>query len=274
MGHAKIDISRYRVPPETNVSLDDHDPDAKTGFEEGKKVGKQAMPALNDQLSTLQRRLWGESEQKLLLVLQATDTGGKDGTIRNVFTGVNPQGIKVHPFGKPTEEELAHDYLWRIHHHTPANGRIAVFNRSHYEDVLVVRVRNLVPQERWEKRYRHINEFERMLSDEGTRVVKVYLNISREEQKERLEARLADPDKNWKFNKADLDDRAMWADFRLAFEAMLSRTSTAHAPWYVVPANRKWYRNLVVSQILIDTLEDMNPQYPPPPEGLDKIVID
>ncbi len=274
MANAKIDTSKYLVPPETTVSLDDHDPDSKAGFEEGKRVGKQALPALNDQLSDLQRRLWGESKQKLLLVLQATDTGGKDGTIRNVFTGVNPQGIKVHPFGKPTEEELAHDFLWRIHHHTPANGRIAVFNRSHYEDVLVVRVRDLAPRERWEKRYGHINEFERMLADEGTRIVKVYLNISKEKQKERLEARLENPDKNWKFNKADLDDRAKWSEFREAYEAMLSRTSTPHAPWYVVPANRKWYRNLVVSRILIDTLEDMNPQYPPPEAGLDEIVID
>lgn len=273
MGTAKIDISKFRVPPETTVSLDDHDPDSKSGFEEGKKVGKPALPALNDELSALQRRLWAESKQKLLLVLQATDTGGKDGTIRNVFTGVNPQGIKVHPFGKPTEEELAHDYLWRIHHHTPAKGRIAVFNRSHYEDVLVVRVRKLVPPERWERRYRHINEFERMLADEGTTIVKVYLNISREEQKERLEARLDNPDKNWKFNKADLDDRALWGDFREAYEAMLSRTSTAHAPWYVVPANRKWYRNLVVSQILIDTLDEMNPQYPEPEEDLDGVVV-
>lgn len=273
MGKAKIDISKFRVPPEMQVSLDDHDPDSKAGFAGGKDEANRALQALNEKLSALQKRLWSESRQKLLLVLQATDTGGKDGTIRNVFTGVNPQGIKVHPFGKPTEEELAHDYLWRIHHHTPANGRITVFNRSHYEDVLVVRVRNLVPPERWEKRYRHINEFERMLTDEGTRIVKVYLNISREEQKERLEARLDDPDKNWKFNKADLDDRALWDDFRAAYEAMLSRTSTEHSPWYVVPANRKWYRNLVVSQILIDTLDEMDPRYPDPEEDLDGVVV-
>ena len=273
MGNAKIDITKFRVPPETKVSLDDYDPDSKAGFGEGKKVGKRALPALNDELSALQKRLWAESKQKLLLVLQATDTGGKDGTIRNVLTGVNPQGVKVHPFGKPTEEELAHDYLWRIHQHTPANGRIAVFNRSHYEDVLAVRVRNLVPPERWEKRYRHINEFERMLVDEGTRIVKVYLHISRDEQKERLEARLDNPDKNWKFNKADLADRALWDNFREAYETMLSRTSTPHAPWYVVPANRKWYRNLVVSRILIDTLNEMDPRYPDPEENLDGIVV-
>ncbi|MEX1094115.1 MAG: polyphosphate kinase 2 family protein [Acidimicrobiia bacterium] len=273
MGQAKIETSQFRVTPDTSVSLDNHDPDSKAGFEEGKKVGKRALPALNNELSALQKRLWAESNQKLLLVLQATDTGGKDGTIRNVFTGVNPQGVKVHPFGKPTEEELAHDYLWRIHHHTPENGRITVFNRSHYEDVLAVRVRELVPPERWEKRYRHINEFERMLADEGTRIVKVYLNISREEQRERLEARLDDPDRNWKFNKSDLDDRALWGVFREAYEAMLSQTSTPHAPWYVVPANRKWYRNLVVSQILVDTLNKMDPRYPDPEEDLDGVVV-
>jgi PPK2 family polyphosphate:nucleotide phosphotransferase len=273
MGNATIDIGKFRVPPDTPVSLDNHDPNSRAGFGAGKEDGKRALPALNDELSALQKRLWAESKQKLLLILQATDTGGKDGTIRKVFTGVNPQGIKVHPFGEPTEEELAHDYLWRIHHHTPASGQITVFNRSHYEDVLVVRVRNLVPPERWEKRYRHINEFERMLVDEGTRIVKVYLNISREEQKQRLEARLDNPDKNWKFSRADLDDRALWDNFREAYEAVLSRTSTAHAPWYVVPANRKWYRNLVVSQILIDTLNEMNPRYPDTEEDLDGVVV-
>jgi PPK2 family polyphosphate:nucleotide phosphotransferase len=269
-----IDVSQFRIPPGTEVSLDDHDPDAKVGFEGGKKDGKRALPKLNDRLYTLQRRLWAESEQKLLLVLQATDTGGKDGTIRNVFTGVNPQGVKVASFGKPTEEELAHDYLWRIHHHTPADGQIAVFNRSHYEDVLVVRVRELVPKDRWERRYDHINEFERLLADEGTTIVKVYLNISKEEQRERLQKRLDNPDKNWKFRRGDLEDRELWDSYREAYEAMLSRTSTDHAPWYVVPANRKWYRNLVVSQLLIDTLTEMDPQFPEPEEDLDGIEVE
>jgi PPK2 family polyphosphate:nucleotide phosphotransferase len=179
----------------------------------------------------------------------------------------------VHPFGKPIEEELAHDYLWRIHQHTPANGQITVFNRSHYEDVLAVRVRELAPRHSWERRYHHINEFELMLADEGTRIVKVFLNISKEEQGARLESRLDDPAKNWKFSKDDLDDRVLWDDFREAYEAVLSRTSTEHAPWYVVPANMKWYRNLVVSQILIDTLTEMDPQYPDPESDLDGIVV-
>jgi PPK2 family polyphosphate:nucleotide phosphotransferase len=274
MVDARIDVGQFRVPPDTKVSLDDHDPNSKAGFEGGKEDGKSALPKLNDQLSALQKRLWAESRQKLLVVLQATDTGGKDGTIRKVFTGVNPQGVKVHPFGKPTEEELAHDYLWRIHQHTPANGQITVFNRSHYEDVLAVRVRELAPRHRWERRYHHINEFELMLAEEGTRIVKVFLNISKEEQRARLESRLGDPAKNWKFNRDDLDDRALWDDFREAYEAVLSRTSTAHAPWYVVPANRKWYRNLAVSQILIDTLEEMSPQYPDPEADLDGIVVE
>ena len=269
-----FDISQYRVPPGTLVSLDDHDPNAKVGFEAGKKEGKRALPELNDRLYTLQRKLWAESRQKLLLVLQATDTGGKDGTIRNVFTGVNPQGVRVASFGKPTEEELAHDYLWRVHEHTPADGQITVFNRSHYEDVLVVRVRELVPKERWERRYHHINEFERMLTDEGTTIVKVYLNISKDEQRERLQKRLDNPDKNWKFRRGDLDDRKLWDKYQEAFEAMLSRTSTEYAPWYVVPANRKWYRNLVVSQLLIDTLTEMDPQFPEPEEDLDGIVVE
>jgi PPK2 family polyphosphate:nucleotide phosphotransferase len=272
MVDATIEIGQFRVPPDSEVSLDAHDPDSKAGFEGGKKEGKSALPTLNDQLSALQKRLWAESRQKLLIVLQATDTGGKDGTIRKVFTGVNPQGVKVHPFGKPTEVELAHDYLWRIHQQTPANGQITVFNRSHYEDVLVVRVRDLAPLNRWEKRYHHINEFELMLAEEGTRIIKVFLNISKEEQQARLESRLDDPAKNWKFRRDDLDDRELWDDYRRAYEAMLSRTSTEHAPWYVVPANRRWYRNLVVSQILIDALEEMSPQYPK--TDVDGIVVE
>jgi PPK2 family polyphosphate:nucleotide phosphotransferase len=274
MVDARIDVGQFRVPPGSMVSLDAHDPDSKAGFDGGKKDGKAALLALNDQLSALQKRLWAESTQKLLVVLQATDTGGKDGTIRKVFTGVNPQGVKVHPFGKPTKEELAHDYLWRIHQQTPANGQITVFNRSHYEDVLAVRVRELAPRGRWERRYHHINEFELMLAEEGTRIVKVFLNISKEEQRARLESRLDDPAKNWKFSRDDLDDRVLWDDFREAYEAVLSRTSTEHAPWYVVPANRKWYRNLVVSQILIDTLTEMDPQFPEPEADLDGIVVE
>lgn len=265
--------SRYRVPPDTALALADHDPDAKTGFEGGKEEGRAALPAMRRRLAELQRRLWAESKQALLVIIQAIDTGGKDGTIRHVFSGVNPQGVHVRGFGRPSEMELSHDYLWRVHQHTPALGAITIFNRSHYEDVFVVRVHGLVPEERWSRRYRHIREFERMLGDEGTRIVKLFLHISKDEQRKRLQARLDEPEKNWKFNKADLADRELWDDYQLAFETALSQTSTAHAPWYVVPANRKWYRNLVVSRILIETLEAMDPRYPEPEEDLDEVVI-
>lgn len=263
----------YRIAPESDLVWGDHDPDAKTGFEGGKRDGKAELPKLTKRLAELQRRLWAESKQSLLVILQATDTGGKDGTIRHVFRGVNPQGVHVRGFRQPSEWELGHDYLWRVHHRTPEDGAITVFNRSHYEDVLVVRVHDLVPEEVWSRRYHHIREFERMLSDEGTRIVKIYLNISKDEQAQRLQARLDQPDKNWKFRQADLADRDSWDDFRLAYREAIERTSTAYAPWYVVPANRKWYRNLVVSNILIDTLEDMGPRYPPPEEGLEDVVI-
>lgn len=268
-----LDVSPYLVPPGTRVVLADHDPDAKTGFEGGKKAGKRALAPLNDRLSELQRRLWAESKQSLLVAIQAIDTGGKDSTIRKVFSGVNPQGVRVFSFGVPTETDLGHDYLWRVHNETPPDGYIKVFNRSHYEDVLVVRVKEMVAEEVWSRRYRHIREFERMLADEGTTIVKIFLNISKDEQRQRLQDRLDEPDKNWKFNKADLADRALWDDYQRAYEDALSETSTEHAPWYVVPANRKWFRNLVVSTILIETLERMSPQYPEPEEGLDEVEI-
>lgn len=269
-----IDVTSFRVPPGKSIALSEFDPDSRAGFEGDKAAGKKALEPLNDRLSELQKRLWAESAQKLLVVIQAIDTGGKDGTIRNVFTGVNPQGVRIHSFGVPSDEELAHDYLWRIHRHTPANGVIGVFNRSHYEDVLAVRVRNLVPESRWVKRYEHINDFEKMLSEEGTTIVKLFLHISKEEQRERLQSRLDDPEKNWKFRSGDLEDRELWDDYITAFEAMLSRTSTDHAPWYVIPANRKWYRNLVVSWILIETLGSMNPNYPDAETGISDLVVE
>lgn len=268
-----IDPSAYRIAPGTEIDWADHDPDAKTGFDGGKSDGKALLPALNKRLAALQRKLWAESERGLLVVLQATDTGGKDGTIRHVFRGVNPQGVHVHNFKAPSEWEIAHDYLWRVHHRVPEAGAITIFNRSHYEDVLVVRVKTLVPEAVWSKRYHHIREFERMLADEGTTIVKIYLDISKDEQAERLRARLEDPESIWKFRKGDLEDRDLWDRYREAFKAAIEETSTDYAPWYVVPANRKWYRNLVVSHILIDTLERMDPRYPEPEEGLEGIVI-
>jgi PPK2 family polyphosphate:nucleotide phosphotransferase len=266
-----LDFGSFLVEPGAALDLSNHDPDSKKGFEGGKKDGKAALPYLRKRLSELQERLWAESEQALLVVMQAIDTGGKDGTIRHVFSGVNPQGVHVRGFGVPSEEESAHDFLWRVHAVTPERGAITIFNRSHYEDVLVVRVHDLAPRERWSKRYHHIREFERLLSDEGTRIVKLFLNISKEEQRERLQARLDEPDKNWKFNRDDLKDRELWDDYQEAFTVALQETSTPYAPWYVVPANRKWYRNLVVSNILINTLEDMDPRFPEPEPGLDEV---
>jgi PPK2 family polyphosphate:nucleotide phosphotransferase len=268
-----LDTSMYRMAPDSDLDWPSHDPNAKTGFEGGKQEGKSVQPDLNRRLSELQRRLWAESRQSLLVVLQAMDTGGKDGTIRHVFRGVNPQGVHVRSFGVPSQRELAHDYLWRVHRHTPEDGAITIFNRSHYEDVLVVRVHGLVAPEIWYQRYQHIREFERMLADEGTRIVKIFLNISKEEQADRLRARLERPEKNWKFRKADLDDRELWDRFQGAYRQAIEETSTQYAPWYVVPANRKWYRNLVVSSLLIETLESMDPRYPESEEGLEDVVI-
>jgi PPK2 family polyphosphate:nucleotide phosphotransferase len=202
------------------------------------------------------------------------DAGGKDGTIRSIMSGVNPQGVRVTSFKKPNEEELSHDFLWRIHQAVPARGMIGIFNRSHYEDVLIVRVHNLVPASVWQTRYDHINNFERLLIDSGGTILKFYLHISKEEQKERLQARLEQPHKRWKFNPDDLKERALWADYMHAFEAAFERCSTAVAPWHIVPANKKWYRNLVISETIVQTLASLNLNYPDPMAGLDDIVID
>ncbi len=264
---------RYRVESAT-FSLADHDPADKALFDGNKKAGAKLFKPLNDRLEVLQELLYAEGKHKILIVFQAMDAGGKDGTIRHVFDGLNPQGVTVHSFKKPTEEEMAHDYLWRVHEHTPGAGEIAIFNRSHYEDVLVVRVKGFVPEEQWQKRYGHINDFERLLADEGTTVIKVFLNVSKEAQKERFQARLDEPEKHWKFRRGDLDDRALWDDFQTAYEAAIANTAAPHAPWYVIPADRKWYRNLVITQILINHLESLNMEFPEAEEGLDKIVIE
>jgi len=268
-----LDTTPYLVVPGEAADIRLRDPRSKQGFEGDKLEGEADLKTHNDVLTELQNRLWAESKQKLLIVLQAMDTGGKDGTIRHVFKGMNPQGVRVWGFGVPTEWELAHDYLWRVHQRTPENGGVTIFNRSHYEDVLVARVKGLAPRERWEKRYGHIVDFEKMLADEGTTIVKLFLHISKEEQRERLQARLDEPDKRWKFSTGDVEDRRLWDDYIDAYEDALTLTSTGHAPWYVVPADRKWFRNLVVSSILIDTLERMDPQFPPG-DDLKRIVVE
>jgi PPK2 family polyphosphate:nucleotide phosphotransferase len=266
-------MDQYRVTPGTEVDLSQRDTVDKSYFAGSKKAGKQELKLLNTRFEALQELLYAEGKQKLLVVLQAMDTGGKDGVIRHVFDGVNPQGVKVASFKVPTPIELAHDYLWRVHPHTPGKGEITIFNRSHYEDVLVVRVHNLVPPDVWGKRYEHINTFERILVDEGTTIVKFFLHISKEEQKERLQARLDTPTKQWKFSTGDLKERALWDDYIQAYEAVLSKTSTEWAPWYIIPADRKWYRNLVIGTVLVETLEGFGMQYPEPEDDVENVVI-
>jgi PPK2 family polyphosphate:nucleotide phosphotransferase len=256
-------VDHYRIPHGATVDLGALDTrDVALYPEMSKSTARRELASLRKRLSELQRVLWADGGHALLLVLQAMDTGGKDGTIRNVLSGVNPQGVDVTGFGVPTELERSHDYLWRVHARTPAKGRIGVFNRSHYEDVLVVRVNELVPEAQWSRRYDHIRAFEQLLADEGTTIRKVMLHISRDEQKERLQARLEDPTKNYKFNPNDLDTRRHWDAYMAAYEDAISRTSTDEAPWYVVPADRKWYRNLVVTRILIEALEALDLGYP------------
>jgi PPK2 family polyphosphate:nucleotide phosphotransferase len=267
------EVDKYRIKPGQQVDLSKWDPADESEFDGSRKDGEKYQKTLRKRLAELQHLMWAEDRHKVLIVLQAMDTGGKDGTIRNVFSGVNPQGIDVVNFKAPTSEELDHDYLWRVHDHTPSTGSLTVFNRSHYEDVLIVRVLDLVPEERWSRRYGHINDFERLLADEGTTVLKFYLHISQEEQAERLQARLDDDTKHWKFNKGDLEHRAVWPEYMAAYEVALSRTSTEHAPWYIVPANTKWYRNIVITKTIVDTLESFNMEYPEPEEGLDEVVI-
>lgn len=268
-------MDRYRITQGEAVDLRARRPRDGSAFADlTKATSRPVLARMRAGLAELQQRLWVDGSHSLLVVLQAMDTGGKDGTIRKVFAGVNPQGVDVNAFGVPSDEEMDHDYLWRVHAHTPAMGRIAIFNRSHYEDVLVVRVNELAPKTRWSRRYGHIRDFERMLTDEGTTIVKIMLHISKREQKERLEARLEDPTKGYKFNPSDLDARARWADYMAAYEDALSETSTQAAPWFVVPADRKWYRNLVVAQILIDALESMHLEYPEPEHDLSTIKIE
>lgn len=266
------DARRWRVKPGASVRLDDVDTRSTAGAPGDRAATEPATAAMAKDLDELQERLYAEGEKSLLVVLQARDAGGKDGTIRHLFGGFNPAGSRVVSFKVPSAEELSHDFLWRVHARTPAKGEVAVFNRSHYEDVLVVRVHALVPEQVWRPRYDQVNRFEETLGAAGTRIVKLFLHISKEEQAERFRARIEDPTKRWKFRTGDLDERALWDDYTVAYEEAIARTSTADAPWYVVPADRKWFRNWVVSRIIVETLQDMDPQYPPA-EDLADVVI-
>jgi len=261
-----------RIKPGSKVQLD--------RFDAGQTLGHDKASALKDEgeleasLTSLQERLWAEAKHPVLIVLQGIDAAGKDGTIRKVMDAFNPMGCEVTSFKVPTPLELSHDYLWRVHPHAPAKGSISIFNRSHYEDVLVVRVHGFVPETVWRKRYDQINDWERTLTEEGTTIVKFFLYIDKDEQKRRLQDRIDDPTKNWKFKSGDLPERALWDEYIAAFEECLERTSTDAAPWYLIPANRNWFRNLAVSRIVEATLDRLDPQYPPPEAGIDKVVVD
>jgi PPK2 family polyphosphate:nucleotide phosphotransferase len=269
MNHA---IGKLMVPLEKNIRLGDIDPGDTHGLT--KEEAAAALIKHLDRLSVLQYLLYAEGRRSVLVVLQGIDAGGKDGTIRRVMSGLNPQGVRVTPFKVPEGAEKRHDYLWRIHNALPEYGEIGIFNRSHYEDVLVVRVHGLAPKSVWSKRYRQINEFERMLSESGVSIVKFLLYISKEEQARRFRERLEDKERNWKFSPADLKEREYWDAYIEAYEDMLTKCNTDYAPWYVIPANRKWFRNLAVAQILVETLEGMKLHYPKPAADLSKIQFE
>ena len=254
-----------RIRPGHSVDLDDFDPDDTGSL--GKAEGAKKNQKIQDRLGELQELLYAGHEHKVLVVLQGMDTSGKDGTIRHVMSAVNPQGVGIASFKKPTDEELDHDFLWRVHPHVPGRGEMVVFNRSHYEDVLVVRVHNAVPETVWKKRFEQINDFERMLSENGTTVLKFFLHISKDEQLKRLQSRIDDPTKRWKFQHGDLEERKLWGDYRKAYQDALQKTSTKWAPWHVIPANAKWYRNYRVGSIVVDALEDLDMKYPQPDLG-------
>jgi len=260
-----------RVKPRVQVRLADVDPAATHGHDKADSAVELADGLAR--LTDLQDRLFAEAKHPVLIVLQGIDAAGKDGTIRHVMQAFNPMGCPVTSFKIPSAVEAAHDYLWRVHQRTPGKGEIAIFNRSHYEDVLVVRVHNLVPPAVWAKRYEQINEWEQMLTSEGTTILKFFLLIDRDEQRQRLQDRIDDPSKRWKFKAADLPERALWDDYQLAFEEALSQCSTSWAPWYLIPSNRNWFRNLAVAEIVADTLEDLKPAYPAGEPGIESVKI-
>jgi len=268
-------LERYLVPEGKPLRLDRIDQNEKELFPKGGKDDHLPwFDQLRDELQGLQNLLYAEAKRRVLVVIQAMDTGGKDGCVRHVFSRVDPQGIDVKAFKKPTEAELARDFLWRVHQHVPRSGKITVFNRSHYEDIIAVRVKKIFEPEVWKRRYQHVIDFERMLAEEGTVIVKLFLHITKEEQRRRLQARLENSAKHWKFNPDDLQDRKRWGQFMKAYEDLIEKTSKAHAPWYVIPADRKWYRNLCVARIMVDTLEGLGMKYPNPDWDPGSIVID
>ncbi len=256
------DANHYRINTPATFQLDDFNPDANEFKKDEKNSTQDLMKSLTKELEVLQEKLYAEGKHKLLIILQGMDASGKDGTVRHVFEGVNPQGVAVISFKKPSEDELAHDYLWRIHKSVPKTGQIVIFNRSQYEDVLIARVKHLVPDPVWQKRFEHINAFEKMLADEGMSILKFFLHISKEEQKVRLLERLNDKEKHWKFNPADLKEREHWPEYQRAYQDAIQKTSTPWAPWIVVPANRKWVRNYIVAFHIVNSLRAMQIELP------------
>lgn len=256
------DFNPYLINPHKKVCLAEISADPGEDLPAEKTAAREELAVMHKRLSDLQQRFFVDRRKKLLIVLQGMDTSGKNGTIRHVFRGVNPQGVHVASFEKPSSRELSHDYLWRIHRRVPADGEIMIFDRSHYEDVLAVRVNELKPESIWSKRYRHINDFEQMLVDEDTVILKFFLHIDRETQKQRLQDRLDTPGKNWKFDRSDLIARSKWDAYEKAYEDVFSKTSQPHAPWYLIPSNKKWARNLLVARIVIACLEDLHLSYP------------
>lgn len=255
------------------LRLKDYSPDDKSLFSGTKEESLIEFDKLREELQELQKKLFAQHKHKILVILQAMDAGGKDGCVKHVFSRVDPQGLHVVPFKKPTTEELDHDFLWRVHKEVPAKGQIAIFNRSHYEDIIAVRVKKIFPDPVWKRRYKHVLDFEAMLAEEGTVIIKLFLNISKAEQKKRLESRLQDPDKLWKFCMDDLDDRNRWDEFQTAYQDLIEKTSTPEAPWYIIPADRKWYRNLVVARLMVEKLRHLQLSLPTPNFDPASIII-
>jgi PPK2 family polyphosphate:nucleotide phosphotransferase len=264
--------AKLKIEPGLPPGLSTRSADSRAGLR-GKAEAREELAKLIEELSLLHNRLYAEASRSLLLILQGLDASGKDGTIRSVLTGVNPQGCRIVSFKEPTANELAHNYLRRVHIACPQRGEIGIFNRSHYEDVVTARVRGLVTKAVWKRRPHHIREFERLLVEEGTTVVKVFLHISRDEQGKRLRERFSNPEKTWKLRQSDLDDRARWDDFMNAYEHVLEATSTEWAPWYVVPADHNWVRNVIVARLLVDALRSIDPQLPAAEPGLSELAL-
>ncbi|MGA2198498.1 MAG: polyphosphate kinase 2 family protein [Nitrososphaerales archaeon] len=268
-----VHTNRYMVQPGSKLNLEGFDPNDTSGFDGEEADAVTISKHLDQKLDRLQERLYAEHKHKVLIVLQAMDTGGKDGTIRRIFDGVNPSGVRVAHFGVPTPQEQDHDFLWRVHAQVPGKGELVIFNRSHYEGVLVERVHGLVAKKVWKMRYKQINDFERLLSEEGTTVLKFFLYIDEDEQKRRLQERVDDPEKQWKFKVEDLAERKLWPQYMKAYQQAMQHTSTEQAPWYIVPANNEWFRDLLVSSVVVDALEGLRMEYPPLLHDLKSVVI-